>query len=102
MPENKRAIRTHKAMLVMFGEVDDQCKNCAFLRHRSAGNKTFYKCSASKIDHMSVTSDWRVRWKACGKFESQSKASAIIQFVEILNNTIQKIEEIELNEGVRP
>jgi hypothetical protein len=40
------------------------CQHCLAERYH---NKTYYKCELYKISH-SASSDWRVKWIACGKF----------------------------------
>lgn len=47
------------------------CKHCNLLLS-SYGHtaKTYYKCTLSKMTHGPGT-DWRVRWPACGAFETK-------------------------------
>lgn len=67
-----KSSRYLRDMYTMYGVVEDhtcgECKHCRALK--MAG--TYYKCELTRLTHGAAT-DWRKRWLACGKFESEEK-----------------------------
>jgi hypothetical protein len=65
-----RAIRP---MYAAYGkhDTDETCGHCAHLI-ATGHTKTFYKCELAKVSHGAGT-DFRKKWQACGKFESEGK-----------------------------
>ena len=67
---NEAAVRAHHKLIQLYGKKDgEKCKNCALLCY-TGNTKRFYKCSLFKTSS-SASSDWRVNWGACGKFEPE-------------------------------
>jgi len=56
----------HATMLRLHGkEEGETCGTCAWLRRHKYGNRIVYKCP-NYLDTMSVATDWRKKWQACG------------------------------------
>ena len=48
------------------------CQHCQHLLKSKHHNKTYYKCELYNVSR-SETSDWRKKWKACGKYTSAAQ-----------------------------
>jgi hypothetical protein len=77
-PEKKKlnhsAKVAHLKLIVWHGEsVGNKCKNCDHLVRKDF-SKVYYKCSKFRQSG-SLSSDWRVNWKACGLFKNSSNES---------------------------
>lgn len=52
------------------GPEGKRCGECAHVVKHHQGNATFFKCHAYDGGRGSNTSDWRLKWEACGKFQA--------------------------------
>lgn len=65
---NANGTPRHNPMLQLYGETPGQkCKNCAYLCVKEYANR-YYKCRLRSCSG-SPTTDHRVNFPACGKFE---------------------------------
>lgn len=69
-PENYSAVVAHQKLIQLHGKTEGKkCKDCDFCFSYTFA-KTYYKCSLFSTSG-SPSSDWRVRWDACGRFKQE-------------------------------
>lgn len=72
--KNKSGGWIKNPMHISNGELPDKkCKDCIFLYGKHSGsNKTFYKCEKWSKNTASPSDDHKLRWTACGLFQSET------------------------------
>lgn len=65
---NKSAVIAHDTLIKMYGKTEGkQCKDCSNCI-KTGNSTTYYKCVLFSTSSC-LSSDWRAKWDACGKFE---------------------------------
>ena len=87
--------RKIEAMHERFGVESELCKNCDnFMRFSQCGFNGF-KCKVYGVS-LSVASDWRANWMACGMFNKEFKGTPLL---EVLKHSPRKVEDYSVDEG---
>lgn len=88
-------IRKIELMHRLFGvKPDEKCKNCSNMISGRYHDKILHKCTVYGCTH-SEASDWRLKYVACGMFNTEYKGSDVIRF-RIVDNVPQDVSSQQM------